>query len=310
MRAIARKLRSVFARRAWLSLAASLFACAPSKPPSPSSVHSPAPLASQTEPVLAPPPPSPPPSVALPTETTPAPALAALEERIQSHYAKYVDGTRFAFFAVDFAPRVERYLSLRDINVPALQAEARRFFRDKKGLAFTPKAGTFVVKHEGTRSRVEFELGIAWRQSMSESYKECDRQDVVRGIGPGPSAIEHKVDVHAELVLDERLRFVSYAELGMLSKKLQVKTRDEPLPAFVSIPTRPARAEDSTATPVASGTLVEDLGDRFTCSQGGETDTLRKVRVDGAVVWLLEEWTWDTGHNFVGEVLLVPAPAP
>jgi len=137
-----------------------------------------------------PPPPSPPPKPDSPHETTAVPALAALEERIRNHYAKYVDGTRFDFFAADFAPRVERYLSLRDIDVSALQAEARRFFRDKKSLAFTPKPGSFVAKPEGSRNRVEFQLNIARRQSMSPSLRITDFNSG-RGAGCHQHAMGH-----------------------------------------------------------------------------------------------------------------------
>ena len=237
-----------------------------------------------------------------------APASPAVEQRLREHYAKYVDGARFDFFLVDFAPRVERYLALHDIEVTELQAEARRFFRDKKNLSFAPKPGSLIVKSEGPRTRVQYGLTMAWKQGVSSAFKDCEASDRTRGESAGPSTLEHKVDVQAELVLDETGRFVSYAERGTIPARLRVETRTEGVPAFLALPTQPARNEEPTAPLVPNGTVVEDVGDAFTCSFAGETDTVRKVRVKGRVVWLLSEWTWFTGRSYIGEELLRPLP--
>ncbi|HET9934004.1 MAG TPA: hypothetical protein VFQ35_25045 [Polyangiaceae bacterium] len=234
----------------------------------------------------------------------------ALEQRLREHYAKYIDGTRFDFFAVDFAPRVERYLALHDVEVSKLQAEARRFFRDKKHLSFAPKAGSLLVNRETPRTRVQFVLTMAWSQNVSSAFKDCAASDPTLGGDSGPSTIAHKVDVHAELVLDESGRFVSYREIAVVAPRLKVETRSEGVPAFIALPNKPGRSEEPTAPLVPDGTIVEDMGDAFTCSLYGETDTVRKVRVNGKVIWLLAEWTWFTGHNYVGELLLRPVPLP
>jgi hypothetical protein len=103
---------------------------------------------------------------------------------------------------------------------------------------------------------------------------------------------------------------VSYEELSIARPNLRVATRGDQLQAFSSLPTMPARlvASDATSATVADGTIVEDLGESFTCGLNqAEVDTVRKVKLDGHAVWLLADWVYDTGHSFVGDTVLVPA---
>jgi hypothetical protein len=93
-----------------------------------------------------------------------------------------------------------------------------------------------------------------------------------------------------------------------------VKTPGDPFVGFPSLPLVPARTVEANAAPDAGGTLVpdgavvDDLGETFTCTADlQEIDTVRRVRFEGRELWLLDRWIWNTGHSFVGDVL-VPAP--
>jgi hypothetical protein len=88
-----------------------------------------------------------------------------------------------------------------------------------------------------------------------------------------------------------------------------VVSRGDALQAFDTLPNTPARQLDTApgALLVTDGSVVEDLGETFACGDGAsESDVLRRVRVQGRSVWLLASWTWNTGHDFVGEDVLVP----
>ena len=125
------------------------------------------------------------------------------------------------------------------------------------------------------------------------------------------SKILHEASVEAKLTLDAAQRFVAYEELAPIRKRLVVKTRSDGAVAFPSMPTQPARWVEPPATAkiLRDGTVVEDLGDSFTCGvESSEVDTVRKVRVDGQTAWLLERCLYNTGHNFVGEDVLVAVP--
>jgi hypothetical protein len=192
--------------------------------------------------------------------------------------------------------------------VATLRSEARRFFGSKVGLSLTPKAGSFAVSAEGDRTLVRFVLTLAWRVPPTPRPAECGHVAPDGRWVEQPGLLEHRADVTAELTLDASARIVAYDEHPAPPRHLKVETTDPGVPAFRVLPGKPARLADPTAPLVASGTVVDDLGDAFTCSEGGETDTVRRVRVGGDVLWVLDSWRWDTGHNIVGEDLLVAAP--
>lgn len=259
---------------------------------------------------------SPPPiaPVAEPTQTAevqPLPddaAAKAVEERLRRHFAQYKGAASFAFFEQDFAAHVERYLSLKDVAASELVRTARAFYASKADVSLVPKAGSVTLTNDGERRIASFMLTMRWSVKPPAAAAGCGYLDDSM-TWRANSRIHRQVDVTARITFNEAARIVTYEELSVAAPRLRVENRGDDLEAFASLPTSPARFIDAnpSATRVPNGTIVEDLGESFTCGLNQtEVDTVRKVRLNGAAVWLLADWTYDTGHNFVGETLLVP----
>lgn len=235
------------------------------------------------------------------------PAAQELEQRLQRHFAQYQGASAFAFFEADFAPRVERYLALKDVTASELAKVAKAFYANKTQVSLLPKPGTVVVKNEGGRSVASFVLTLRWSYPPPPAAAACGYLDASMTWRPH-SLIARNVDVTARVGFDADRRIVSYEEAPLVAPRLRVATRGDALTAFTSMPTEPARfiEPEANAAQFPDGTIVEDLGESFTCGlDQTEVDTVRKVRFQDRTFWLLADWTYDTGHNFVGDTPLV-----
>ena len=237
-------------------------------------------------------------------------AVREVEERLRRHFAQYKGAASFAFFEQDFAPHVERHLGLKDIAASELVRTAKAFYASKADVSLVPKAGSITLTNDGERRIASFVLTMRWSVKPPAAAAACGYLDNSMTWRPN-SRIHRQVDVTTRIVFNGDARIVSYEELSVAAPRLRVENRGDDLEAFASLPTGPARFIDAnpTAARVPNGTIVEDLGESFTCGLNQtEVDTVRKVRFNGAPIWLLADWTYDTGHNFVGETLLVPVP--
>jgi hypothetical protein len=240
----------------------------------------------------------------------PSPSLEALERRLRSHYAQYRSDSTFAFIERDFAPRIEQYLSSTDVSSSEIARQARSFYANKTRVALTPKPGSLEARPRGERVVISFVLSLQWSIQPPAAAAGCIYLDDHMGWQPHPT-IDRRVEALATLTLDAAGRFVAYQEAPAPVRKLQGKTRGLELQAFAELPTVPARWVEPLTGPtmIADGTLVDDLGETFSCGDGNnESDVVRKVRLNGRIFWLLASWAWNTGHNYVGEDVLVPAP--
>lgn len=231
-----------------------------------------------------------------------------VEERLRRHFAQYKGAASFAFFEQDFAPRVERYLGLKDVTVSDLVRTAKAFYASKTDVSLVPKAGSVTLTKEGDRRIASFVLTMRWSVKPPAAAAACGYLDDSMKWRPN-SRIARQVDATARIGFNGDARIVTYEELSVAAPRLRIENRGDDLEAFSTLPTEPVRfmAANPSATRVPNGTIVEDLGESFTCGLNQtEVDTVRKVRLNGAPIWLLADWTYDTGHNFVGETLLVP----
>lgn len=235
-------------------------------------------------------------------------ATQELEQRLQRHFAQYQGASDFAFFEEDFAPRVERYLALKNVTASDLARVAKAFYANKTRVSLLPKPGTVAVTNEGGRSVASFVLTLRWSYQPPPAAAACGYLDDSMTWRPH-SLIARSVEVAARLGFDADKRIVNYEEAPVAGPPLRVATRGDGLAAFSSMPTEPARFIDPepNAAQLLDGTIVEDLGETFTCGLNQtEVDTVRKVRFQGRAFWLLSDWVYDTGHNFVGDTPLVP----
>lgn len=234
---------------------------------------------------------------------------SGLEEKLRRHFAQYQGGANFAFFEQDFASRVDRYLRLKDVAASELARAARVFYADKKRVSLAPRPGSLTVTNEGQRAVASFILALRWSYPPPAAAAACGYLDESMSWRPH-SLIARHVEVTARITFDADAKIVVYEEAPLAPPPLlRVATRGDALLAFAALPTVPARAIEGSATSqqVPDGTIVEDLGETFICGlDQTEVDTVRKVRLQGRTIWLLADWTYDTGHNFVGDTLLVP----
>ncbi len=237
------------------------------------------------------------------------PAIDA-RARLAAYFARFVDGTSFDFLRDEWAARVERYLRLADVPVDDLVSSACSFYRDRHHVKLTVDPASVASREQGGRTFVSFVVTMAWSQPAPASARACGHVDDSMQWHAG-SSIDHKAAVNAEMTLDASGKFVAYDEHGLKTRHMVVKSGGDPLKAYAYLPGQPARnlEEDAGGSLVPDGTVVDDLGDSFTCAQeGAEIDTVEKVRFGGRDVWLLSSWAASTGHSFVGEDVLVPAP--
>ena len=237
------------------------------------------------------------------------PAAQEVEERLRRHFAQYEGASSFAFFEVDFAHRVERYLGLKDVAAAELARIAKEFYANKTQVSMVPKPGSVVVRHGGGRATATFVMTVRWHEEPPPAAAACGYLDDSMTWRPR-SLIARHVEITARIGFDADGHIVTYEEGEVALPHLRVASRGDDLQAFSSLPTSPARLieGDPTFVHVPNGTIVEDLGELFTCGlDQTEVDTVRKVRLNGRSMWLLAEWVYDTGHNFVGDTLLVPA---
>jgi hypothetical protein len=195
------------------------------------------------------------------------------------------------------------------VGVDDLIKQARAFYADKRRVALHVEEKSVVVRAEGDRWVAAFLLTMAWSRTPPAAARDCGHPDDNMRLLPS-STIDRRVSVHAEMALDGAGRFVAYDEHGVVIPHLRVAKDAGSLIAFAAMPTTPARAlvADDAGALVAPGTVVDDLGETFTCGTPGEIDTVRKVRTGGRDVWLLDHWAFDTGRSFVGADSLEPAP--
>ena len=235
---------------------------------------------------------------------------ADVEARLRAHFARYSGGSSFDFLRDDWAPRVEHYLKLLDVPLDDLVKEARSFYADKSRVALKVRAGSVQTRYAGDRTTATFVLSMAWSRRPPPAARACGHLDADQG-WVASSTIDRQVDVNAEMTLNAAGRFVAYDEHGLVPVHLRAKAFGDPLRAFASMPAEPARDadEDTSVASIPDGTVVDDLGESFTCGlSAGEVDTVEKVRFQGREVWVLSGWMFDTGHSYVGTDTLVAAP--
>jgi hypothetical protein len=188
---------------------------------------------------------------------------------------------------------------------------ARQFYANKERISLSPEKGSLKLRAQTAQVIAHFVLNPKWSQKPSPGAGYCGILNENMQFQPS-STIEHGVQADVEMSIDSEGKLVSYDGLRVHTPQLRVNNRGAALVAFASMPTTPARllTAANTDTLVQDGALVEALGETFTCGlDANEVDTVRKVRLGKRTVWHLTNWTYYTGHNFVGEDhLLVPVP--
>jgi hypothetical protein len=236
------------------------------------------------------------------------PDTAELEARLVAHFSKYVDGSAFDFINQDFAAQISRYGTKKALDASTLSAQLRRYYAEKAHLKLIVVPQSLKVRVDGNSLVTTFRLKQSWSQKPPHDARKCGSIDESTMQWQPNSVIVHSAEVEIELRLDASNRFVSYEEHEM-NPRLKVVSRGQTLVAFETLPSSPARLIElpQPHVEVKDGTVVEDLGESFTCALDlNESDTIRKIRWDGRSVWILSDWLYNTGHNFVGDTLLKP----
>lgn len=236
-------------------------------------------------------------------------SAADLTAKLNAYYAGFVDGTTFDFMRDAWAPHIDHYLQWKDLSIDDLVAKAKTFYAGKRGISIHVQ-GHALPRADGVQTALDYVVATRWTEAAPNVARACGFLDDSLKWHPS-SRIEHKVDVRVRMIVDRTDKVVAYDELGAVMPSLKVSNGGEGLPAYATIPPRPVRNldADTGGTLVPDGTIVENLGDTFVCAlDTAEIDTLRKIRADGHDVWMLSTWRSSTGHSYVGEDVLLPAP--
>jgi len=189
--------------------------------------------------------------------------------------------------------------------VDDLIREARTFYAPKKHIKLALVPGSVTVRGDKDRTVVTYAVHMEWSRPPPAANSACGYLDDSMNLKPH-SMIQRAVDVNAELTLDKAGHFVAYVERGIVPVRYKVTSSGDPLVAFPTLPTQPARNVDAPkgAAHAPTGTVVVDEGETFTCGVGSEADTVRRVRMDGKEAWLVASWSANTGRSWVGDTNL------
>jgi hypothetical protein len=245
----------------------------------------------------------------VPDKTIPLPTVESVESALNKHFSQYKDRASFEFLERDFAPRIERYLNATEISPKDLVRLVRLRYADKDWISLSLVKGSLQLHGDPARVIAEFVLHSKWSQKPPPNARECGELDESMNFRPG-STVDGDVQVDVAMTIDADGKYVTYDERRVLMPRLRINNRGYPLIAFASMPITPARLLDAGSADsfVPDKTLVFDLGETFTCGLDvNEVDTVRKVQLGGRTVWVLMNWTYNTGHNFVGEDRLLIA---
>ena len=276
-----------------LALPLALSACehrvAPASMPLPPSA-SPAPSVSP-----APGAPAAPASAALPA----APRAPEVAQILARFFARFVDGTDFAFLSEACPPKVERFLTMRDADIAQVVRSARAFFRGKRGISYVPDLAALEVeaRPDGTVARLP--VTLSWTYPAPTEWGD------EWPIDPGADAprIARRVTVDVEIALDASGRIARYVETRVRTPKLLV-TSDFMCPDGLYETPEPFReqlagwlVEDFAGTMKAyekephpkRGTIVHDLGETFVVAENPKGSSVaRRVRGPEGEGWMVD----------------------
>jgi hypothetical protein len=221
---------------------------------------------------------------------------ADVERLLDADFAKYAGGSSFAFLRDDWAPRVARYVSLRDVPVEALVAQAKGFYADKTAVSLKVAPGSVRAWSDGEHTAASFVVRMLWMRPVPASWGDrpwAEMTETGMVVHEKGARIHRDVSVRAHATLDDAGRLLSYDEDdGVVVPQVVAPGGLKAWP----VPPRDPAAPASDAVGVPERVAIDDLGEFFVESLDTgmqQAETFRHVRLGGRELWA------DDGFSFV-----------
>ena len=213
----------------------------------------------------------------------PATMMAEAEVRrtLTAFFAKFKADSDFVFFATYFTPAIQRYITLENVSVEAVEKDARAFFKTKKNVRYTPDFNGMIIEPDERGTAAELAVKMEWDAEAPAAW--------------GPDAkgkyVARSVRAKLRLLFDESPKMFSYSEKAAPRPKLRVTGETGgPLDKPNGVYATPLAAKEGkpTAT-LAKNVIVEDLGETFEVESTPKGAVLaRKVRHENKEIWTLD----------------------
>jgi hypothetical protein len=212
-----------------------------------------------------------------------------VRDRLKILFADYRDGSDFNFLKGACAPKVERFVTAKNVDPATLVASARQFFKYKRGLSYRPDVKALRVEHVGDTTVAHVPLTMIWGvhtpAEWSPSYAPPPNDgDILDPLEAG--LVEHIAVVDVDVTFDASNRITRYLEgpphqapLRFVAEEHCLMTDDDPGVPVIS---------------VANGAIVTDLGDLYVTQETPKgPQVIRHVRLrGGGDVWVNDHRSW------------------
>jgi hypothetical protein len=249
--------------------------------------------------------------------STRGPDYDAALETLYRYYALFNNGNSASDYHPKFdlaglravlAPKLTRYITLKDVPVEAIYEDAARFYQAKRNVFYGVHLETFKVEKQNGQVVATYTLDYGWNDDdlkvadrhADEAYEHIDRQKHVR--------------VAAEAIFDSTFHLVSYTEKTMPHEKLTVVratwgTRD--LADVINFLADPDNAGRFAKVKIPKGAVLEDAFEfvsKYGGNKYGADDNFVKVTFKGKVLWAHSSSSGEGDDD--GELYIRTAPIP
>jgi hypothetical protein len=219
----------------------------------------------------------PPRASAAPAPSIPSPPPDPVADALTSFFAGYKDGTDFAFLNDACEPKLERFLTLKNVDVATVIKSARGFFRDKDSVAYKPMIGAKKVEVRPDGSVVvRLPVQMIWRYPLPAELK-TDQTPAVDDASP---EVHRDVTVDVEIGLDASRKISRYVETHVRTPALRVTGQDN--------------CWDGAGQDPMKGVIVYDLGETFmSADRPRGPDYERHVHAPDGDTWLMDSVSFE-----------------
>jgi hypothetical protein len=206
---------------------------------------------------------------------------------LRNHFGKFVDGTDFEFLRNVCRPVLDRYVSLHDVSVDAIIADAKSFFRGKEGIVYDPGMARLTIERRNGMAVARLPVQMSWRRyPPPRAWPTPDDEPWPHY--PDAPHVDHSVTVDAEVTFDDQCRMMSYVETKIHAPNMRITGEHACEYGVYATPRDPLAASPdvSRIATLKKGAVVRDLGDTFIVSVTPKgPETARRIRVDGRDGW-------------------------
>jgi hypothetical protein len=222
-------------------------------------------------------------------------AQTEVSARVIAFFKQYQDGTDFEFLRDACTSPVEQFITLKNADIGKVIENVRKFFREKRALAYEPDLHKLSVSHEGERAVARLPLAMSWGTLPPADWQHPFYEHDDAGWPPLPAGplyaglVVHEVTVDVELTFGRDGKLLRYVE-AKVEKRMMRVTGEQMCDDVID--------DQPPVAVLPKGTVVLDLGDSFqpsTTPRGPQI--VRLVRAGGRDTWTYERRSWTGDYN-------------